>query len=108
MSSPPLPRKVRLIFDLIQRNFLWGGGSLDQKSHLINWPTVRMKKNVGGLGVKNLSSLNKTLLCGWSWRYANEKGALWVEVIKGKYGEEGRIRALASLGKVMGWVNGEL
>ena len=38
--------------------------------------------------MKNLKSLNKVLLCKWSWRFSNEKGALWIEVIKGKYGEE--------------------
>ena len=61
-----------------------------------------MDKSVGGLGVKNLSSLNKALLCKWSWRYANEKGALWVEVIKGKYGEEEGVGALVALRRVMG------
>ena len=39
--------------------------------------------------MKNLKSLNKALLCKWSWRFANEKGALWIEVIKGKYGGRG-------------------
>ena len=43
---------------------------------------------MGGLGVKNLSSLNKDLLCKRSWRYAIEKEVPWVAVIKGKYGEE--------------------
>ena len=47
---------------------------------------LRQKKR--GLGVKCLSSLNKALLCKWSWRFANERGALWNQVIRGKYGEE--------------------
>ena len=46
-----------------------------------------MDKSKGGLGVKKLAILNKTLLRKWSWRYANEKGALWNEVIRVKYGE---------------------
>ena len=38
--------------------------------------------------MKNLSILNKALLSKWSWRYAREKEAWWVEVIRRKYGEE--------------------
>ncbi|RVX15878.1 SWI/SNF complex subunit SWI3C [Vitis vinifera] len=41
----------------------------------------------GGLGVKSLSLLNKTLLAKWNWRFANEREALWNQVIRGKYGE---------------------
>ncbi|RVW76760.1 hypothetical protein CK203_050518 [Vitis vinifera] len=50
--------------------------------------TLIQNKRKGGLGVKCLSSLNKALSCKWSWRFANERGALWNQVIRGKYGEE--------------------
>ena len=48
---------------------------------------------------KNLPSLTKALLSKWSWRFANEKGAWWVEVTRRKYGEEeegGRVVLLFS------------
>ena len=45
------------------------------------------EKRSGGLGVKNLSWLNMALLSKWCWRFATERGALWNEVIRGKYGE---------------------
>ena len=38
--------------------------------------------------VKSLSTLNKALLCKWSWRFAKERRALWNQVIRGKYEEE--------------------
>ena len=38
--------------------------------------------------VKSLSTLNKALLCKWSWRFAKERRALWNQVISGKYEEE--------------------
>ena len=47
-----------------------------------------LDKRKGGLGVKYLSSCNKTLLCKWSWKFANERKALWNQVIRGKYGKE--------------------
>ncbi|RVW31184.1 DExH-box ATP-dependent RNA helicase DExH6 [Vitis vinifera] len=39
-----LPRKVRLRLDKIQRDFLWGGGTLAQKPHLIS--------GIGGMPMK--------------------------------------------------------
>ena len=47
-----------------------------------------LSKLKGGLGVKSLSLLNKTLLAKWNWRFANEREALWNQVIRGKYGED--------------------
>ncbi|RVX03347.1 Transposon TX1 uncharacterized 149 kDa protein [Vitis vinifera] len=58
MSLFHLPRKVRLRLEKIQRDFLWGGGTLAHKPHL------------------------------WNWRFANERDALWRSVISLKYGVE--------------------
>ncbi|RVX19375.1 putative ribonuclease H protein [Vitis vinifera] len=63
MSLFHLPRKVRLRLEKIQRDFLWGGGTLAHKPHLVRW---------------NL----------WNWRFANERDALWRSVISLKYGVE--------------------
>ena len=52
----------------IQREFLWGGGSLEKKPHLVNWKTVCIEKKKGGLGLHRFSILNKALLCKWCWR----------------------------------------
>ena len=46
------------------------------------------KRRKGGLGVRCLSTMNKALLCKWSWCFANERGALWKQVINQKYGED--------------------
>ena len=42
-----------------------GGGNLDRKIHVINWGTVCLSKLKGGLGIHNLSMLNKALLGKW-------------------------------------------
>ena len=45
-------------------------------------------KSKGGLGVKSLGPFNRALLGKWVWRFANEKRALWNQVIRRKYEEE--------------------
>ena len=81
-------RKVRLRLKRIQRDFLWGGGTLERKLHLVRWDLVCLEKCNKGLGVKSFSILNKALLYKWSWRFAIEIKAFWNQVIRGKYGEE--------------------
>ena len=81
----------------IQRDFLWGGGNLEKKPHLVSWATVCTDKKVGGLGVRGLHKLNKALLGKWLWRFANERNSLWRKTIRRKFGE--------SQG---GWCSGEV
>ncbi|KAL6329339.1 hypothetical protein AAG906_017644 [Vitis piasezkii] len=46
-----LAMAVRMRLEKMQRNFLWGGGALEQKPHLVRWPIVCEDKSKGGLGV---------------------------------------------------------
>ena len=73
MSVLRLPSSVRSRLEQIQRDFLWGGGSLERKPHLVRWKVVCLSKKKGGLGIKCLSILNKVLLSKWNWRFANER-----------------------------------
>ena len=83
-----IPKIVWSRLEKIQRDFLWGGGNLERKPHLVNWNTVCREKNRGGLGVRGLSMMNQALLCKWCWRFANERDSLWRLVISTKFGEE--------------------
>ena len=75
MSMLSMLRKVRLRLKRIQRDFLWGGGTLERKLHLVRWDLVCLEKCNKGLRVKSLSILNKALLCKWSWRFVIERKA---------------------------------
>ena len=66
MSLLPMPRVVRLRLEKIQRDFLWGGGALEKRPHLVKWVVVCSHKKKGSLGIRNLSILNRALLCKWS------------------------------------------
>ena len=89
MSLMRIPRVVRLRLEKIQRDFLWGGGALEKRPHLVKWDVVCSHKMKGGLGIRNFSILNRALLCKWSWRFATQRESFWKLIISRKYGEEG-------------------
>ena len=84
-----MPKMVARRLEKLQRDFLWGGGSLERKIHLINWEVVCAQKEKGGLGIRRIALLNKVLLGKWLWRFAFEKDKLWKKVIMEKFGQEG-------------------
>ncbi|RVX04946.1 putative ribonuclease H protein [Vitis vinifera] len=88
MSLLCMPRVVKLRLEKIQRDFLWGGGALEKRPHLVKWAVVCTHKKMGGLGIRNLSILNRALLCKWSWRFAVERDSYWKLIISTKYGVE--------------------
>ncbi|RVX20320.1 putative ribonuclease H protein [Vitis vinifera] len=88
MSIFQMPGVVRIRLEKIQRDFLWGGGALVQKPHLVKWSIVCLDKRSGGLGLRILGPSIGLSFGKWVWRFANERNALWNQVIRGKYGEE--------------------
>ena len=88
MSLFRLPRKVKIRLEKIQRDFLWGGGNLERKIHLVNWNIVCLSKEKEGLGIRSLSNFNKALLRKWNWRFVMEENSVWRNIISLKYGIE--------------------
>ena len=78
-----IPKGVKSRLEKIQWDFLWGGGNLDTKIHLVNWETVCTSKKGGGLGIRSLLNLGK-----WNWRLAVEDIPTCKDLIKLKYGLE--------------------
>ena len=89
MSIFRMPKVVVRRIEKVQRDFLWGGGNMERKVHLVKWEVVCTDKDKGRLGLRMLALLNKALLGKWIWRYACDKDKLWRQVIKVKYGQEG-------------------
>ena len=50
MSLMRMPRVVKLRLKQIQRDFLWGGGALDKRPHLVKWAIVCSDKKKGWFG----------------------------------------------------------
>ncbi|RVX02717.1 LINE-1 reverse transcriptase-like [Vitis vinifera] len=83
-----MPKIVIRRLEKLQRDFLWGGGNMERKVHLVKWEIVCGDKGRGGLGLRKLGLLNKALLGKWIWRYACERENLWKQVILAKFGQE--------------------
>ncbi|GLU19134.1 hypothetical protein SLE2022_353990 [Rubroshorea leprosula] len=86
MSFHRLPKTVIREIDKIRRRFLWGGAGERKKVAWVAWENICLNKLEGGLGIKNLSCFNKSLLGKWWGRLLMEKGGLWKRVLAEKYG----------------------
>ncbi|RVX02750.1 LINE-1 retrotransposable element ORF2 protein [Vitis vinifera] len=49
MSLFRMPKLVARRLEKLQRDFLWGGGNLERKVHIVNWKIVCTEKEKGGL-----------------------------------------------------------
>jgi hypothetical protein len=87
LSYMKMPMKVWREVVRIQRNFLWGGLSKKTSICWVKWEDVCKPKREGGLGVRNMRTVNLSLLAKWRWRLLLEGEDLWREVIKAKYGD---------------------
>jgi len=70
----------------IQRRFLWGGGRKQRKIVWVNWETVYLPKDKGGLGIRDLRTFNTTLLGKWRWELFQNQGEMWSRILISKYG----------------------
>ncbi|KAL0004004.1 hypothetical protein SO802_011565 [Lithocarpus litseifolius] len=64
----------------LQRDFLWGGLTDEQKLHLVGWGKVCNPFFDGRLGIKKIITFNKALLGKWLWHYGVEETRLWRRV----------------------------
>lgn len=70
--------------DQFRSRLLWQEYNGKKKYHLVNWPTVCLPKDSGGLGILDLQDMNKSLLCKWLWKLEKTEG-LWQEMLTKKY-----------------------
>jgi len=83
------PAGIISSIESIFKRFFWGGSEDSRKIAWINWDSVCVPKENGGLGVRRLGEFNLSLLGKWCWRLLVDKERLWYRVLKARYGEEG-------------------
>lgn len=75
MSLFKMSRKIQLVLERQQSDFLWDGG-LDKKDHLVNWGEICRPKEFKGLGLGHFKERNHALLGKWLWWFSNEADSL--------------------------------
>ena len=81
-----VPQKIIEKLVNIQCRFLWGGGSEQKKIARVNWETVCLPKDKGGLGIKDQRMFNTALLGKWRWEIFQHNVELWTRILLSKYG----------------------
>ena len=90
MSVYMCPKTISEKIDKIRRTFFWQGGGTKKKYHLVKWVNITKPKDKGGLGIKDLRTMNISLLCKWWWKAENGTG-IWQEIVSKKYLKKGGI-----------------
>ncbi|KAK4268822.1 hypothetical protein QN277_022056 [Acacia crassicarpa] len=65
--------------------FWWSGNADGGKTHWKAWDIMTSSKSAGGMGFRDLLSMNKALLAKTAWRILKKPDDLWVRVLKSVY-----------------------
>ena len=85
LSIIKFPKWAIKMMNTHMSHFLWNNAEEKHKYHLASWQLVAQKKDMGGLGIPDLRSLNLALLSSWIFRYQLHKNAIWVNIVDYKY-----------------------
>ena len=80
-----MPPKVCDVVDKIIRDFLWGLMEEKRRMHMVNWNTVTLPKDLGGLGLHSMKDRNLAILAKLCWRLASDQRAPWAQMLAAKY-----------------------
>ena len=53
--------------------------------HMVNWRTVTLPKDLGGLGLHSMKDRNLAILAKLCWRLAIANGTPWAAMLSAKY-----------------------
>ena len=83
----PFVHSLKIVqWDSTRRTLEGYPGRVLSKIHMVKWKTICLSKKKEGLGIQNLSTLNRALLGKWAWRFAFEENVSWRKFISLKYG----------------------
>ncbi|CAL1356334.1 unnamed protein product [Linum trigynum] len=85
MQTAVLPAGICDQIDQKIRAFIWGSQQGRRRIHLINWETICLPKDQGGLGLRSARELNAAYHMKLAWTMLTNPDELWVQVLKEKY-----------------------
>lgn len=80
-----LPKKIHILIDKLNRNFLWGHFDTTNKLHLISWDKITKHKNERGLGIKKSKIVNVAYMSKLRWELHSNINKPWVKFLTCKY-----------------------
>ncbi|KAJ3697639.1 hypothetical protein LUZ61_001344 [Rhynchospora tenuis] len=86
MGAGPIPESVLQKINLKIRSFFWNTGDKN-KMRLVSWDKITVPKAAGGLGLRDITLLNKAMAMKMLWRMVSKEceQSLWVKVLTAKY-----------------------
>lgn len=85
MSIFNIPTSICQAMEKRIASFWWKQNSDRRGVHWKKWEDLKMRKDCGGLGFKDLVDLNKAMLGKQAWRMLQLPNALWYKVLKSIY-----------------------
>ena len=85
MKIALLSQKICHHIDTLSCHLLWGNTDHHRGCHTINWETVTLPKEVGGLGISSTRHRNQAILMNQAWRLYSDPTSLWALVLQAKY-----------------------
>ncbi|GLT70676.1 hypothetical protein SLA2020_427380 [Shorea laevis] len=84
MQSILLPDYVCTAIDRFNRNFLWGS-DVANKPHLVNWHSICLPRDQGGLGIRLAKDNNRALIAQLGWQLLSHSEKPWCKAFTYKY-----------------------
>ncbi|KAK7282263.1 hypothetical protein RIF29_10909 [Crotalaria pallida] len=96
MQACVIPASICQEVEKICRGFIWGSTNERRKCHLVSWEVICSPKEKGGLGFRNLKSVNEAYMMKLAWNMISNPNALWSKVLTSKYKVENPINVSPS------------
>ncbi|KAA3478810.1 Beta-glucosidase 46 [Gossypium australe] len=95
LDVPLLHYRVTKVLSVLWwiRQFIWGGSEGQSKMSLVGWDSICQPRSRGGLGLRQLNDQNMSFLMKIGFGLVSKNSALWVRVLRDKYGWKEQIPA---------------